>query len=125
MASDLPALAELKTWNTPRVAEFAAGLGLDSDDVKILSDNKFTGASLLNVTKEDLRAAGMPLGPAIVLVTAIAKLSGRGESVSPVGFFKLLANDQSMWPCTYLFLSHALFRLTRSHHTRKASGTSV
>ena len=78
-APALPAVAEVMTWNTPRVAEFAAGRGLDKDDLKILSENKITGEDLLNLTKEDLRAAGMPLGPATRLAAAIAELRNTRE----------------------------------------------
>ena len=82
MASGLPALAEVETWNTPRVAEFAAGLGLSAAAIDVLVKNEITGKSLLNLTEDNLLRAGMLLGPALVLVTAITKLSGRGELVS-------------------------------------------
>ena len=64
----------METWNTPRVAEFVAGLGLDDDDVKILTNNKIAGEDLLNLTEDKLRADGMPRGPASRLAAAIAEL---------------------------------------------------
>ena len=82
MASGLPALAEVETWNTPRVAEFAAGLGLSAAAIDVLVKNEITGKSLLNLTEDKLRADGMPRGPAIILAATIANLTGRGELVS-------------------------------------------
>ena len=81
-AHALPALAEVMTWNIPHVAEFAAGLGLDKDDVKILSDNKINGTRLLKLTEDKLRAAGMALGPASDLAAAIDKFRYSSESAA-------------------------------------------
>ena len=78
-APALPAVAEVMTWNTPHVAEFSTGLGLDKDGVKILSDNKINGTRLLKLTEDKLRAAGMALGPASDLAAAIAELRNTRE----------------------------------------------
>ena len=78
-APALPAVAEVMTWNTPRVAEFAAGLGLSVAATEILVKNEITGESLLNLTEDKLRADGMPRGPASILAAAIDKLRDSRE----------------------------------------------
>ena len=78
-ASTLPKVSEIMSWDIMRVEEFAKSVGLDDDDVKLLSANKVNGKSLLNLTEDKLRADGMLRGPASELATAIAELRGTGE----------------------------------------------
>ena len=77
--NDLPVLAEMKTWGIAEVAAYAKSVGLDDDDVKILSANKINGTRLLNLTKDDLVRVGMLLGPASDLAAAIATLPRPSE----------------------------------------------
>jgi len=78
-ASTLPKVSEIMSWDIMRVEEFAKSVGLDDDDVKLLSANKVNGKRLLNLTEDKLRADGMLRGPASELATAIAELRGTGE----------------------------------------------
>jgi hypothetical protein len=78
-ASNPLSVAEVKGWGTARVLEFAKSIGLDDDDATVLSANKITGKNLLSLTEDDLRADGMPRGPANNLATAIAGLRDKGE----------------------------------------------
>lgn len=66
-------LGEPKTWDTAGVEKFASSLGLEDEDVKILTANKISGKTLLSLTKEDLRADGMPRGPATILADLITE----------------------------------------------------
>ena len=79
MPPALPALAEVKAWDTSRVVAHAKSIGLDDDDVKILSSNKINGEDLLTLTEDKLLRVNMPLGPASRLAAAITKMRDTRE----------------------------------------------
>ena len=79
-APKLLTAAEMKTWDVARVLAYAEGeLKLGAKAVEVLTKNEITGEDLLDMTAADLRANGLPGGPANRLATAIAKLRDKGE----------------------------------------------
>ena len=79
MPPALPSVDVVKTWDTAHVVKFASDLGLSAAATEVLKKNEINGESLLNLTKEDLRADGMPRGPAIILAASIAELRNTRE----------------------------------------------
>ena len=47
------------------------GLNLSDKVVKILRDEEFNGAALINATVEILRSVGIPVGPALNIIASI------------------------------------------------------
>ena len=63
---------ELRTLNVPGVFEFVVSLGVDSDDADKLRAQKIDGAALLEMTEDRLRSCGVPLGPTLAILRAVA-----------------------------------------------------
>src|SRR6266542_6644804 len=61
---------EIKKYDTAKLIEYLQGqdLGLDEDDEKIIRNEKVNGRTFFKITKEELRSAGLGLGPATALV---------------------------------------------------------
>jgi hypothetical protein len=61
---------EIKKYDTEGLISFLRGqdLGLDEDDEKIIRNEKVNGRTFFKITKEELRSAGLGLGPATRLV---------------------------------------------------------
>ena len=70
-APALPSVDVVKTWDTADVVKFASELGLSATATEVLKKNEINGKSLLTLTKEDMRADGMPRGPATILAASI------------------------------------------------------
>ena len=63
---------ELRTLDVPGVVEFAVSIGVDSDDADKLRAQKIDGAALLEMTEDRLRSCGVPLGPTLAILRAVA-----------------------------------------------------
>ena len=63
---------EVKGWDAARVLEFASELKLGAKAIGVLAEQEINGTSLLNLSKEDMLRANMPLGPSTILAAAIA-----------------------------------------------------
>lgn len=93
---------DLKGWGVSRVVEYAEKeLELGAKAASVLREQEIIGKSLLNLSKEDLLRANMPLGPATILAAAIAKLPRpSGEYLAGTSCFR--------HSCAYLVVSHRL-----------------
>ena len=73
----MPTPSDVRSWGVSEVAKWALAIrSIDADDAAILVTNKITGEDLLDrVTKADLLAVGMPLGPAGRIMTVLAAIN--------------------------------------------------
>ena len=75
----------IRSWGAAEVAKWALTIrSIDYADAAILAKNKITGEDLLDrVTKADLVAVGMPLGPAGRIMSALAAAQSVEAPVVP------------------------------------------
>lgn len=67
-------VAALK-WSIKQVEEWARDVvGLDEDDVALLTKQKINGRSLASMTREEFKSYGIPGGPAAELFEGVKKL---------------------------------------------------
>ena len=74
-----PSVADIGKWNTEQLiqhlqSKFAGQLSTTA--LNVLRENEIGGISFLSLTKEDLMAAGMKLGPASVIAGYVEELKG-------------------------------------------------
>ena len=80
----MPTPSDVRSWGVSEVAKWALAIrSIDADDAAILVTNKITGEDLLDrVTKADLLAVGMALGPAGRIMSALAAINTAEAAVS-------------------------------------------
>jgi len=83
-ASAMPTPCDVRSWGVSEVAEWALAIrSISSIHVNILIKNEITGEDLLDrVTKADLLAVGMALGPAGRIMSALAAINTAEAAVS-------------------------------------------
>ena len=65
----------VSSWSTEQVYRWATDdVGIDEEDARLLLAQKINGETLLELSEDRLRSAGLPMGPAIKLSKAIQQL---------------------------------------------------
>ncbi|RIB04339.1 hypothetical protein C2G38_2120843, partial [Gigaspora rosea] len=73
---------EIKEYDTEQLVAYLKSvktLKLDEDDLSILRNEEYTGGNFLKITREELRVAGMRLGPSTLLAEFAKTCSEKPE----------------------------------------------
>ena len=73
---------DVKVWDVARVVNFAKQQGLDDAALNVLEVQQIDGAILGTISENDLKDAGMVLGPRRKLMQALKKLNIPREGVA-------------------------------------------
>ena len=78
-----PSVEVIKKWKRNDVTKFLntrkESLDLDDEDIEKITNQKVSGQAFLDLTLDELRSIGLPLGPAKAIARLIETLKGEEQ----------------------------------------------